>query len=267
MKISTGIYQLASIKKACLNSDYVPLCLVLLVLLGGCETDASATNPVAPSQTSGEPTVESLSDGSYRCRPAGTGPFAGILYNHGGLGTAVGGDLEGVCRSFAEIGYVALSQRRPNSISLNGQLESVLEGFEALRAETNVDPNRLGILGFSRGGLLTLQAAINLGGAVRSIVLCAPAHGNGTLETTVVDVALIQASVRIYVAENDQQLEGGTVTDHVALSQLVESALQSAGKDVELTVYPPYADDGHTLFFEVREPWWSDVSGFFNQTL
>jgi len=267
MKISTGIYQLASIKKACLNSDYVPLCLVLLVLLGGCETDASATNPVAPSQTSGEPTVESLSDGSYRCRPAGTGPFAGILYNHGGLGTAVGGDLEGVCRSFAEIGYVAWSQRRPNGMSLDGQLESVLEGFEALRAETNVDPNRLGILGFSRGGLLTLQVAISLGGAVRSIVLCAPAHGNGTLERTLVDAALIQASVRIYVAENDQQINGGSVTDHVALSQMVESALQDAGKDVELTVYPAYADDGHTLFYKVREPWWSDVSRFFNATL
>ena len=48
---------------------------------------------------------------------------------------------------------------------------------------------------------------------------------------------------------------------------MVESALQDAGKDVELTVYPPYADDGHTLFYEVREPWWSDVSRFFNETL
>jgi dienelactone hydrolase len=250
-----------------LNSGHGPLCLVLCVLLGGCGTDSSATNPVAPSQTSSELIVESLADGSYRCHPAGRGPFPGILYNHGGLGTAVGGDLEGVCRSFAEIGYVAWCQRRPNSISLNGQLESVLEGFEALRAETNVDPNRLGILGFSRGGLLTLQAAISLGGAVRSIVLCAPAPGNGTLERTLVDAALIQASVRIYVAENDQQINGGTVTDHVALSQMVEISLKNAGKDVELTVYPPYADDGHTLFFEVREPWWSDVSGFFNQAL
>ena len=181
------------------------------------------------------------------------------MYNHG--------DLEGVCRNFTEIGYVTWSQRRPNSMSLNGQLESVLEGFEALCAETNVDPNRLGILGFSRGGLLTLQAAISLGGAVRSIVLCAPAHGNGTLERTLVDAALIQASVRIYVAENDQQINGGSVTDHVALSQMVESALQDAGKDVELTIYPAYTDDGHTLFYEVREPWWSDVSRFFNETL
>lgn len=57
------------------------------------------------------------------------------------------------------------------------------------------------------------------------------------------------------------------MTDHVALSQMVESALQDAGKDVELTIYPAYTDDGHTLFYEVREPWWSDVSRFFNETL
>ncbi len=140
---------------------WASVCLVLLV---GSGTDASASNPVASSQASGAPTVEALPDGAYRCRPGGAGPFAGILYNHGGLGDAVGGDLEGVCRSFAEIGYIAWSQRRPSSMSLNGQLESVLEGFEALRAETTVDPNRLGIIGFSRGGLLTLQAATRLGG-------------------------------------------------------------------------------------------------------
>lgn len=240
---------------------------VCLVLFAGCGNGESASNPVGPSQPSGGATVEALPDGSYRCRPGGAGPFAGILYNHGGLGDAVGGDLEGVCRSFAEIGYVAWSQRRPNSVSLDGQLDSALEGFEALRAETTVDPNRLGIIGFSRGGLLTLQAAISLGGAVRAIVLCAPAPGNGALERSLADVAQIQAPVRIYVAENDQQTTGGSVVDHVALSRMVEQALQDAGKDVELTVYPPYADDGHALFFEVREPWWSDVSGFFNQAL
>lgn len=243
---------------------FIGVCLVLFV---GCGTDDSVSNPLAPSEESGAPTVEILANGSYRCRPNGTGPFPGILYNHGGLGDAVGGDLEGVCRSFAEIGYVAWSLRRPNSVSLNGQLASVLEEFEALRTEELVDSNRLGIIGFSRGGLLTLQAAVSLGNTVRGIVVCAPAHGNGALESTLADVTRIQAPVRIYVAENDQQLNGGNVVDHVALSRMVESALIDAGKDVELTVYPPYADDGHALFFEVREPWWSDVSLFFNQAV
>ena len=239
-------------------------CLVLLVI---CVANGNPPNSAAHSQASNSPTVEALPDGSYRCHPDGTGPFPGILYNHGGLGNAVGGDLEGVCRSFAEIGYIARSQRRPNSVSLDGQLESVLEGFEALRAETMVDRNRLGIVGFSRGGLLTLQAAVTLGHAVHGIALCAPASGKGALERALAEVAQIQASVHIYVAENDQQMNRGSVVNHVALSEMVERALREAGKDVELTIYPPHPDGGHALFFEVREPWWSDVSRFFKQAL
>ena len=145
----------------------------------------------------------------------------------------------------------------------------MLEGFKSLRDETAVDPNRLGIIGFSRGGLLTQQAAISLGDAVRGIVICAPAPGNGALERTLVDLTRIRAPVRIYVAENDQQMRrrSGRMVDHVALSKMVERALKDVGKDVELTIYPPYADDGHTLFFKVREPWWGDVSRFFDQAL
>ena len=59
----------------------------------------------------------------------------------------------------------------------------------------------------------------------------------------------------------------GSVVDHVVLSGMVERVLRDAGKDVELTIFLPYTDDGHALFFEVREPWWSDVSRFFNQAL
>ncbi len=57
------------------------------------------------------------------------------------------------------------------------------------------------------------------------------------------------------------------MVDHVALSRMVERTLRDVGKDVGLIIYPPYADDGHTLFFKVREPWWSDVARFFNPVL
>jgi hypothetical protein len=90
------------------NSGQGRSCLVLCVLLGSCGTGSSSTTPssttpVEPSPTANELTVEALADGSYRCHPDGTGPFPGILYNHGGLGTNVGGDLEGVCRSFWDV--------------------------------------------------------------------------------------------------------------------------------------------------------------------
>ena len=51
---------------------------------------------------SGEGAVVVAEDnGSFLCTPDGTGDFPAVLYNHGGLGLAVGGDLEGTCRALA----------------------------------------------------------------------------------------------------------------------------------------------------------------------
>ncbi len=208
--------------------------------------------------------VDSLDDGTFVCRPPGDGPFPGILYNHGGLGDAVGGDLEGTCRAFAEIGYVARSQRRMNTVPLTGHLDTVLLGLDALRADESVDNNRIGMIGFSRGGLLTLQAAIERPDQMHAVIVCAPAPARDTLERTLERVAAIQAPVRVMVSQNDQQNMRGMMVDHVVLSTSVADALRAAGKEVELTVYPPFEDDGHRLFFEVRDPWWSDAAAFFN---
>lgn len=47
--------------------------------------------------------VDIITDGdSFLCVPAGAGPFPGVLYNHGGRGQVIGGDLEGTCRALAE---------------------------------------------------------------------------------------------------------------------------------------------------------------------
>lgn len=241
--------------------------IVWIVFLPGCEDNRSSSNSEIPFEQVGEPIVEMMTDGSYRCRPLGEGLFPGILYNHGGRGGAIGGDLEGVCRGFARIGFIALSQRRPNNVTLDGQFESVLGGFNILRMTPGVDANRIGIIGFSRGALLTLQVAVQLADAVRAIAICAPAWGRGALERTLLHAARIQAPVRVYVAENDNPEMGEMRADHVEISRIVERALRDAGNDVELTIYPAYPGGGHFLFFGVREPWWGDVSYFFNQVL
>ena len=50
-----------------------------------------------------------------------------------------------------------------------------------------------------------------------------------------------------------------------ALSKHAYASLNDAGKDVEYTIYPPFGDDGHELFFEVREPYWSDVTALLDE--
>ena len=213
-----------------------------------------------PQPTDGNPkevTVQQLDDGSFICRPVGEGPFPAVLYNHGGLGTAVGGDLLGTCKALAEAGYLARSEQRPPSVSLDGQLDDVLQGLDALRSHSDVDPERVSVMGFSRGGLLALQAAIARPDDVDAVLLFAPAPGRGAMEETLQNVSAVQAPVRIYIAENDSLLP---------LAQEVSAALQDSGKNVELTVYPAFEDDGHDLFFEVRDLYWNNVLDFLGHT-
>ena len=198
-----------------------------------------------------------LTDGSWTCRPQGQGPFPAILYNHGGLGDAIGGDLKGTCRALSGQGFLAHAEKRPETVSLEGHLDEVLHALDSLRENPDADTDRIGIMGFSRGGLLTLQAAIERPDNINAIVLFAPAPAKNSLENTLKFVAAIGAPVRVYVAANDLYQ-----ADHVQLAKDVEAALRAANKDVELTIYPEFGKDGHELFFEVRDSYWLEVLAF-----
>ena len=206
--------------------------------------------------------VEELVDGSYVCHPAAVGPFPGVLYNHGGLGAVVGGDMLGTCRALAEAGYLARSEKRPETMQLTGHLDEVLAALIQLRSHADVDPDRVGEIGFSRGGLLTLQAAVEQPQGIHAVVLMAPAHGKRQLELTLQRVSSIVAPVRVFVSENDLYQ-----ADHVQIAHDAEDALKAAGKDVALTIYPPYGDDGHELFFVVQEPYWTGLMEFLSQAI
>lgn len=226
-------------------------------------SDASTSSDTTDTaDTGGGIDVDALPDGSFVCRPAGVGPFPAVLYNHGGLGTALGGDLQGTCEALAESGYLARSQKRSETVEIVGHLEEVLTALTALREHPDADTSRVGIMGFSRGGLLTLQAALAQPQNVMASIIMAPAPAMTMLEDALMDVSAISAPVRVHVAENDIFM-----ADHVSFSMDVEAALNAAGKDVALTIHPPWGDDGHELFFEVREPYWSEVIAFLDETL
>ncbi|MBN94404.1 MAG: hypothetical protein CL928_10070 [Deltaproteobacteria bacterium] len=199
------------------------------------------------------------SGGSYLCTPKGSGPYPGVLYNHGGLGDVVGGDLEGTCRALAEAGYLAYAKKRRETTSLAGHLDDVLAGVDTLLGVPDVDDTRLGVLGFSRGGLLSLQLALERPELWDAVVLMAPAPGNGAMGQTLEDVSALAAPVLLLVSENDT-----FQSNHVQINLDVEAALLAAGKEVEAIVYPPFADDGHTLFFEVGD-YWPDVLSFLSE--
>jgi len=206
--------------------------------------------------------VENHPDGSVTCRPGGPGSFPAVLYSHGGRSGAVGGDLEGTCRALAEAGYLARAERRPDSGDLSTQLEDVTAGLDALLGDPSADADSVGVVGFSRGGLLSLQLATGRPMYVKAVVLMAPAPGRGALERTLAAVDPLTAAVLLLVSENDTRS-----ADHVLIARTAESVLRAVGKEVDLIVYPPFEDDGHRLFFEVRDSYWADLLAFLARHL
>lgn len=204
--------------------------------------------------------------GSTTSFPDGTGPFPAVLYIHGGNGASGWGDVDGNCDALARAGYVGSavtsleeSMSDPTSTIGDLSLEIVMKGLEDLLRNPDVDPSRIGLLGFSHGALLALEAAIEDRAAIKVAVLMAPTDEDGYLDDVLESVEDLEASVFLLVSENDVVRK-----DHVSIATKIKTALTTAGKSVESKVYPPFGEDGHELFFEVRDEYWNDVIDFFD---
>ena len=187
------------------------------------------------------------------CFPAARGSFPGVLYNHGGRGDSVGGDPAGTCEALAAAGYVGHSKlRRPLTPIPPGQ-EDVAEGLEELLEVRCLDRERLAVMGFSRGALLSLDLAIANPRLFDAVVLMAPAPANGMIWTLLEDPRLtnVTAEFLVMVSENDQ-CQGA---DHYAIAERVEEELRAAGLQVTFVPLPPLPQErcGHYLFDTVSD--------------
>lgn len=232
-----------------------------------------AAIPAISTFASSQIILDSIPDGSgytYIASPTGAGPFPAVLYNHGGLGTSVGGDLRGTAIALAQAGYLARAEKRMETVPITGHLQEVEAALDSLRADARADTSCVSIMGFSRGGYLTLEAAKQNPGKVHSIISMAPANPNNLLVTLAADVSPIDDPVLLLVASNDTiQTE-----NHVTQTQMVYDSLTAGGKAATLNIYPGYdsngdlivngSDDGHELFFVVQNPYWADVINFLN---
>ncbi len=208
---------------------------------------------------------------SYTAKPIGQGPFPGVLYSHGGFGTSVGGNLRGTCIALAQNGYVGWCNKRTTDVSITPHISQVETALDSLINQSTIDVNNIGIIGFSRGGLLTLITAISRYNDVKAIVTMAPAAANNTLANTLSNASAIDDSVLILVAENDTSQD-----NHVQLALDVKNAL-STSADIRHIEYPPYdedgngivnsLDDGHMLFDKVQPPYWNDMIIFLDNNL
>ena len=93
-------------------------------------------------------------------------------------------------------------------------------------ADGRCDASKVGIIGFSRGGLLTLQAGASQATKVKAIISMAPAQANGELDNILADVSAFDDPILILVAENDLIQD-----DHVQLAQMAYDSLFNNGKN------------------------------------
>jgi dienelactone hydrolase len=201
-----------------------------------------------------------LSLGGHLCTPPGGGPFPVVVYNHGGAGRHIGGAPEETCAALASAGFVGFSPMRRRSRALPGHRADVMAAIDHAKRLPRVDRRRIGVIGFSRGGMLAFQAAARRRD-VGALVIMASAMGRGGRGLDLGRAAAIEAPVLILVAKNDTGSRRTMGTNTLDGSRRLAGALEAAGKEVRLVVYPPHADDGHTLFFRVGA-YWADVVAF-----
>lgn len=209
---------------------------------------------------SGEPTLS-----GRLCKPEGPGPFAAVIFNHGGLGSIIGGAPDATCAALAEAGYVGFSPIRRLTRPLFGHLDDVAAAIDYVKSVPGVDGARLGMIGFSRGGMLTFQTAVRRND-LKAVVIMAAAAGPRGDALTSEDASAVTAPVLILVAENDTGSRTTMGGNTLRYTRELAAALKAAKRDAELIVYPPYGSDGHQLFFSVGD-YWPDVTAFLDRNL
>ncbi len=148
--------------------------LLFALLLAGC-VDHYVLHPRRPPEGA-RSWSEVVTEGDLRMRldwvrPAGSGPLPTVIVHpEAGYHAA---DMRGVLHDLAKAGYLAVAadyQRRVRE-RWRGSLFAwrdpgdPLRVIERVRAHPDVDPKRIGLLGFSQGGVFSLLIAAYDGGA------------------------------------------------------------------------------------------------------
>ena len=197
------------------------------------------------------------------CIPNGKGPFPAVVYHHGGLGRRIGGAPEDTCIALAANGLVGIAVIRRATRPLTGHLDDANAAVGYAKKLPSVDPQRIGLIGFSRGGLLAWQQAVGRRD-LSAVVIMAPAV-NAALNLN--DASRIDVPVLVLVAENDTGSKYTRNRDTLRFTNQLIGALEQAGHDVRAIIYPAYRSEGHSLFFKVRTQYWTDVIQFLKSTL
>lgn len=217
-------------------------------------------------------------------KPAGSGPFRAIVWNHGS--EKLPGSEPVLANFYTAHAYVffvphrrgqgrspgeyiqdEVAQAGPGRRAfrvvelLQAQVDDVIAGLNYLKSQSFVDPARIGISGCSYGGIQTLLAGEHDLG-VKALVPFAPGamswEKNDQLQDRLLRaVDLAKAPVFLIQAENDYSL---------APSHALTKEATKKHKDFQSKIYPAFGKshhDGHWEFCSTAtEVWGADVLAF-----
>jgi dienelactone hydrolase len=268
-------------------------CLILLLALG-------LTQALTESAADPQPYTEvfypsgPLRIQAYLYRPPGNGPFPLVIYNHGSRANREreSWQFSYVGRVLLQSGYAVLVPERrgygrsdgltfseeigqetgPRFVGrLQAESDDVLAVLDFLTTLPFVDRGRLGIMGWSFGGIVTMFA-VSRSGAFRAAVNQAGGalvwDRSAALRTALLAAARqVRPPVLLMVAENDRTTASVTT---------LASTLRAQNPATELIIYPPFTPSrnpgniapGHLIFSEEGSTIWeNDVRTFFAKHL
>ncbi|NQU57372.1 MAG: dienelactone hydrolase family protein [Rhodospirillales bacterium] len=209
--------------------------------------------------------------------PSGQGPHAAVIYNHGSVvrekgyksASARGYDPADYVQALADAGYVGLAPIREHLTSSNyrtaviGGVETVKATIRYLKGRSEVKKTRIGAIGFSEGGLVTLWSAIE-GAELSAIVLMSPATiqeaGDKQLKVaaSTPHLARLTMPLLLTVGTNDNR-SIRKVTERRLIPNMEKLGM-------EFTYKTDYPGD-HKWFWKVRPDHFGDVIAFLAKHL
>ncbi len=228
-------------------------------------------------------------------KPAGTGPFPAVVYNHGsapgmmseqafaalgpvfashgwvflgpyrrgqGLSASVGPYIGDQIAAAEKAGGVSAAAATMVRLLETDHLDDQLAALAWLRKQSFVQPNRIAVAGNSFGGIETVLG-VERGGYCAGIDSAGGAQSWSqapelrSLMTRAVRNA--KAPIFFFQAANDFDLSP---------SKTLSAEMSEVSKTYKLKIYPAYGGspgDGHTFGYFGSDVWANDVFGFLNQ--
>ncbi|MBI4025443.1 MAG: dienelactone hydrolase family protein [Verrucomicrobia bacterium] len=197
------------------------------------------------------------------CHPQPGQKLPAVVYNHGKIiemvgyqgGIKKGYDVADFVKALSGSGYVAIAPIRPSNTEFN--FAPFLRGtMHYLQQRSDIDVNRLGMIGFSKGGYMTLEAASHFTD-LKAVVAMSPARPDKPLSED--QLNNIHAPLLVTLGREEKNDPIGQVTESA-----VVGVMKKLGKKIE---YQNNYPGDHQWFYKVRNEFWRDVIEFLDKHL